>query len=193
MSIFETVKQLDLITVAEQYGLSSRSGMVCCIFHEDRTPSLKLYGDHFYCFGCGAHGDVTDLTAKLFGLSPLEAAQKLAADFGLSETSEKPSIIQRIRVETEREKEQKTFRALSDYCAYLRKNKELYAPKSPDEELHPLFVESMTELDKFEYFTEIFISGTAEDRKEFLTEGGDIIAAITRKLSRGVEQACSIA
>lgn len=40
-----------------------------CLFHEDRNPSMKLYDDHFYCFGCGKHGDVTDMVGELFGLS----------------------------------------------------------------------------------------------------------------------------
>lgn len=52
---------------AEHYGLKiGRSDMVCCPFHNDRTPSMKLNEDYFYCFGCGAHGDVIDLTAQLF-------------------------------------------------------------------------------------------------------------------------------
>ena len=43
---------------------------------------MKLYGDHFHCFGCGAHGDVIDLTAGLLGCSKAEAARRLEADFG---------------------------------------------------------------------------------------------------------------
>ena len=41
-----------------------RGGMVCCPFHADRTPSMKLNEDYFYCFGCGVHGDVIDLAEK---------------------------------------------------------------------------------------------------------------------------------
>lgn len=40
----------------------------------------------FHCFGCGADGDVIDFAAKLFQLSLLQAAEKLAIDFGLSAT-----------------------------------------------------------------------------------------------------------
>lgn len=46
-------------------------------------PSMKLNKDYFYCFGCGAHGDVIEFTARLFGLGSYEAAKKLAHDFGL--------------------------------------------------------------------------------------------------------------
>ena len=69
------------------YGLRpNHHGMVRCPFHDDRHPSLKLNEDYFYCFGCGATGDVIDLTARLFELSPYEAAKKLAADFGIDPT-----------------------------------------------------------------------------------------------------------
>jgi len=92
MTIFEAVK----VTVtprmaAESYGVTvSRNGMVCCPFHEDHHPSMKLYDVHYHCFGCQETGDVIAFTAKLFGIPPLEAAKKLAADFGLREA--KPSI-----------------------------------------------------------------------------------------------------
>ena len=69
------------VEAAKRYG-SVKRGFVRCPFHADRTPSLKLYGDHFHCFGCGAHGDVIDLTAALLGCSKSEAAKRLEADFG---------------------------------------------------------------------------------------------------------------
>lgn len=65
------------------YGVNiRRNGMACCIFHEDKTPSMKLNDDYFHCFGCGASGDVIDFAAQLFGISKYDAAQKLRADFG---------------------------------------------------------------------------------------------------------------
>ena len=69
------------IEAAQRYG-TVKHGFMCCPFHADRVPSLKLYGDHYHCFGCGAHGDVIDLTAGLLGCSKGEAARRLEADFG---------------------------------------------------------------------------------------------------------------
>lgn len=66
---------------ARRYG-TVRRGFMRCPFHADRVPSLKLYDDHFHCFGCGAHGDVVDLTAGLLGCSKAEAARRLLEDFG---------------------------------------------------------------------------------------------------------------
>ena len=71
------------IEAAKRYS-SVKHGFMRCPFHADRTPSLKLYSDHFHCFGCGAHGDVIDLTAGLLGCSKAEAARRLEADFGYS-------------------------------------------------------------------------------------------------------------
>ena len=55
MSIFETVKAaVTPKQAAEAYGIRvQRNGMCRCPFHDDRTPSMKLYEDHYHCFGCG--------------------------------------------------------------------------------------------------------------------------------------------
>ena len=85
MTWFELIKQVVRVPeAAAYYGLHvSRNGMACCPFHDDRHPSMKLNERYFYCFGCGATGDVIDLVAKLFGLSSYEAAKELAHDFGI--------------------------------------------------------------------------------------------------------------
>ncbi|MBR2562100.1 MAG: hypothetical protein IKE31_08135 [Eubacterium sp.] len=84
-NIFFIVKQsVTPWQAASFYGLKpDRNGMCRCPFHDDHTPSLKLYNDHYYCFGCGASGDVIDLTGKLLGLSPKETADRLCQDFGI--------------------------------------------------------------------------------------------------------------
>ena len=84
-NIFEAVREaVPIPLAAESYGLTANhAGMACCPFHDDHTPSLRLNEDYFYCFGCGAGGDVVSLTARLFDLGPYEAASKLAADFGV--------------------------------------------------------------------------------------------------------------
>ena len=85
MNLFETVKSAVTVKqAAEYYGCKvNRGDMICCPFHDDRHPSMKLNRDYFYCFGCGATGDVIDFVARLFGLSSYVAAKKLAYDFGI--------------------------------------------------------------------------------------------------------------
>ena len=56
--------------------------MACCPFHNDRTPSMKV-DSRYYCFGCGASGDVIDFAASLHGLGKRDAAVRLAEDFSI--------------------------------------------------------------------------------------------------------------
>ena len=121
INLFDTVKAaVTPRMAAERYGLPIRQGsMICCLFHADRTPSMKLNEDYFYCFGCGATGDVIDLAARLFGLSGYDAAKKLAADFGITE--QKPSILARLqRGASQAETERQSFRVLQDYLRILQ-------------------------------------------------------------------------
>ena len=50
MNLYEQIKnQLTPKHVTERYGTSIHRGdMICCPFHDDKTPSMKLYDDHFY-------------------------------------------------------------------------------------------------------------------------------------------------
>ena len=82
MNIFQTVKEnVTARQAAEQYGLKvNKNGMVCCPFHDDGHPSMKV-DKGFCCFACGTKGDVITFVADFFHLAPLEAAKKLAEDF----------------------------------------------------------------------------------------------------------------
>jgi len=57
---------------------------ICCPIpgHDDTTPSMVLHldTDRYYCFGCGAHGDVIQWIRDLHGVSTVEAARILDAD-----------------------------------------------------------------------------------------------------------------
>lgn len=88
-SIFDLVKQsVSLRQAASFYGIHlSRNGKAICPFHPDHHPSLQLYDDHYHCYSCGAHGDVVSLVMDLFHLTPIEAAEKLSEDFGVSRTA----------------------------------------------------------------------------------------------------------
>lgn len=78
-NIFREVKsRVNMAEAARLYGVNiRRGGLINCIFHNDRHPSMKLYGDHYHCFACGAHGDVIAFTAQLYGLSPIDPRESL--------------------------------------------------------------------------------------------------------------------
>ena len=134
-TIFNLVK--DNITVpqaAERYGLhTTRSGLACCPFHDDRIPSMKLNAEYYYCFGCQAAGDVIDLTSQLFGLSPYEAALKLAEDFGLDPDPPETNVLP-LPIGPERNEPDigRCAGVLIDYELFLKKRIEAYAPKDPE-------------------------------------------------------------
>lgn len=85
MNLFQQVKEyITMEQVARYCGLHiPRKGNVCCPFHDDHHPSLTLYQQNYHCWGCGAHGDAIDFTARHFQISQLQAAQKLIAAFQL--------------------------------------------------------------------------------------------------------------
>lgn len=87
MEIFTSIKELvSARQAAEFYGIKvNRNGMACCPFHDDHTPSMKA-DENYYCFGCGARGDAIDFTARLFGLSQIDAAKRLIEDMRLPVT-----------------------------------------------------------------------------------------------------------
>ena len=162
MTIFEAVKaNVTPRMAAERYGLQvSRNGMVRCPFHDDTNPSMKLYDDHYHCFGCQATGDSIHLTAKLFGVSDREAAKKLAEDFGVKK--EKESMLAKLgRFQEQAEQERLCFRVLRDYLHLLEEWRTTYAPKTPDEELDDRFVESLLMVDCIEYLLDTLKIGRA--------------------------------
>ena len=142
MTIFEAVKaNVTPRMAAERYGLRvSRSGMVRCLFHDDATPSMKLYDDHYHCFGCQATGDVIHMTARIFGITDQEAANKLAEDFGIRQ--EKKSVLAKLsRFQEQAEQERLCFRVLRDYLHLLEEWRTKFVPKTPEKVLDDRFVE----------------------------------------------------
>ena len=70
---------------AELYGLKfDRRGLkAVCPWHNDHKPSLSFKGSRCKCFSCNNGGDAVDITAQIFGITPLEAAKRLQGDFGV--------------------------------------------------------------------------------------------------------------
>ena len=171
MNLFETVKAaVTPRMAAERYGLPiQQGGMVCCPFHADRTPSMKLNEDYFYCFGCGASGDVIDLAARLFSLSGYDAVKKLAADFGIS--GEKPSVLAKLkRGKTQAEAERHCFRVLRDYFGILQDWKEHCAPQSPEDPIDPRYAEACHMLERIGNMLDILACGTPKERAEVVAD-----------------------
>ena len=146
--------------LAELYGLRpDRRGMVCCPFHGDKHPSMKV-DTRFHCFACGADGDVIDFAARLHGLSKWDAARRIAGEVNLSVSLCSTAPLQRgafgkeakpcgtpclpfVGEVASRRDDGEVLSPLQQYLAQIRQNKTQYAPKDPTEPLHPKFCEAV--------------------------------------------------
>jgi hypothetical protein len=63
--------------LADLIGERLVNGKICCQFHDDTTPSMHIYADHFHCFSCGAHGSSIDWLMMFEGLSYAEAVDTI--------------------------------------------------------------------------------------------------------------------
>ena len=187
-SVFEVVKQsVTVREAAELYGIAvGRSGMACCPFHDDRHPSMKVDA-RFHCFGCGADGDVIDFTARLYDLSPKEAAEKLAQDFGLSYDNKAPPrrsyVRQKSEAQVRKEKREHGWRVLTDYYHLLRKWEADYSPKMPDEDPHPRFLEAIQKKDYMGYLLDTFLDNSTEEQDQWIAEHTAEISAIEGRVN----------
>lgn len=78
----------DIESVVSSYVNLKRAGrnlVGLCPFHNEKSPSMVVYNDtqSFYCFGCGAGGDVITFIKKIENLDYIEAVRLLAARAGL--------------------------------------------------------------------------------------------------------------
>ena len=187
-NLFEVVKQsVTVREAAEMYGIAvGRGGMACCPFHDDRHPSLKLNEDYFYCFGCGATGDAIDFTARLYDLSPKEAAEKLAQDFGLAYDSKAPvrrnHVRQKSEAQARKENREHAWRVLADYYHLLRKWETDYSPRTPDEDPHPRFLEAVQKKEYMGYLLDTFLDSSTEEQDQWIAEHTTELSAIERRV-----------
>ena len=174
-NLFEIVKRnITTRQAAEAYGFRpNRSSMICCPFHADRNPSMKV-DFRFHCFGCGADGDAIDFTAKMFQLSLRQAAEKLAADFGLSATENFPR--QHLKIVEYKD----PIQILYECRAILADWRIRFVPKLSEEELHPCFVASLHYTDYIQYLIE---------NRYFLTEHRKEVQQIAQRIRKMLSQA----
>ena len=79
----------DIVELISSYLPLKRQGRLhkaLCPFHNEKTASFTVYADtqSFYCFGCGAGGDVITFVMKQDNLEYLEAVRLLAARAGMA-------------------------------------------------------------------------------------------------------------
>ena len=147
----------------DRYGIKVERGFALCPFHNDNSPSCKIYPGNrgFHCFSCGTGGDVLDFAQGYFNLAKAEAIRKLNADFALGlpldgydrEAAEKQFREQRRKQEQKRRKQQEVterYWALFDTLEGIEMVLSAFRPVSPDIAPSPIFLKALNEHDHIE-------------------------------------------
>ena len=168
--IFDTLKaRVTVQQAASHYGVRiGRNGMCRCPFHSDKTPSMKINETYYYCFGCHSTGDVIDFTARLFNLSPLDAARKLALDFGIDPNTPVSAAVALPRIrqeESQREREGHCASVLIEYERLLKNRQQRFAPVHPSDEWDGRFVSASHALPQVSYLIDCLYDADASMRR----------------------------
>ena len=165
----EIKSRVSMPEMMEQYGFRlNKAGFCKCPFHSERSASFKAYPGQrgYYCFGCGAHGSVIDFVMQYFGLTFQDAIAKINTDFSLGlpigerislrqrrdmEHRQRERQEERNREQRERERLEGEYWAAFDVWKKYDTNKREYAPKSPSEDFHPLYIEAIKNIDYASY------------------------------------------
>ena len=108
-----------------------------------------------------------DFAAKLFQLSLLQAAEKLAADFGLSATDNFQPLPCK-PVEKPLSPKEQFYKILCSYRALLADWRITYAPQNPEDPLHPCFVASLHYARRVQYLLDILLQGSSHEKQQLL-------------------------
>ncbi len=170
-NVFQDIKdRVDLRELVRYYGLDvNRGGFACCPFHNERTPSFKVYEDHFHCFGCGAHGDriSSDFGLKLFDREPA--------------TPFKPSLKQKNELNMWLFK---SIKIINEYIDILEKWEKLYSPRSPVDNVDERYLESLHNKGYAEMFLESLKHGDDDEKRELYYEQRDYVRKIKERLDK---------
>ncbi len=123
----ETIEQIreqsDIVRVVGEYVNLKQSGdnhFGLCPFHGEKTPSFSVNSSKqfFYCFGCGAGGNVFNFLMRIEGLGFAAAVHRLAGRVGIEIEAEQLSP-QRQQQREERERLQRIVQVAVDFYHHI--------------------------------------------------------------------------
>ena len=130
---------------------------------------MKINETYFYCFGCHCTGDVIGFTAKLFNLSPLDAARKLAADFAIDPNTPASAAVVPPRIrqeESQRDREDRCASVLIEYERLLKSRQQRFAPVHLSEEWDDRFISASHALPQVSYLIDCLYDADTSVRKD---------------------------
>jgi hypothetical protein len=111
-SLFEVIRErVPLLEAIRRYSgepVFQKRNLILCPIHGEKTASFNIKDNKFYCFGCGAKGDVVDFVRYFLRISPKEAVERIKADFGVdaqTKFNKRDYIKRKQREERERKRE----------------------------------------------------------------------------------------
>ena len=158
---------LTMPQVLDYYGIErNRANRIRCVLHNGQNFNCGIKDHYIHCFVCGQSADVIKFVQVYFDLDFQSAIIKLNDDFRLGLPigkkidrrtqleMNKAAFERKRKIEAEnkhREQIESACWAAFDEWKRLDDNKRNYAPKTPTEPLHPLFVEALKNIDGAEY------------------------------------------
>ena len=162
----EIKSRLKMPEVLRYYGFDIKRGRIPCPIHSGSDRNCGVKDEYIHCFVCGATVDVVGFEMQYFNLDFMKAISKLNDDFRLglpigkkidrrTQLEMNKSAFERKRKaeqqQKERQKIEDDYWSAFDEWKRLDDNRRNYAPKSPTEPLHPLFVEALKNIAGAEY------------------------------------------
>ena len=102
----ERVKSsVNMVQLAEYYGFKvNRSGYICCPFHNDKHPSMRVFSgylskDGYICRACGAGGTIFNFVMEYEGICFEDAVRKIGALFSIPISSKEKDCNPEIKIE----------------------------------------------------------------------------------------------
>lgn len=187
MDIFEKVKKnVTINSLISHFNLKvNKQNFMICPFHNENTPSLRVYENSFYCFGCNKAGTVIDFVKYYLDMDVLQATKYLAKVFNIC-TDEKLSIRERYAQDlTKRKISDKVFEqwvkntwdTILTYYRILHHNSFNYDLGND------LYVEAIHNLTKLDYY----IDWLREDPLEFYKLNRKWVKNIDRRVHSLIE------
>ena len=162
----EIKSRLKMPEVLRHYGFDIKRGRIPCPIHHGDGRNCGVKDEYIHCFVCGATVDVVGFEMQYFNLDFPKAISKLNDDFRLGLPignkidrrtqleMNKAAFERKRKIEEEKkriEQIENDYWTAFDEWKRLDDNKRNYAPKTPSEPLHPLFVEALKNIAGAEY------------------------------------------
>ena len=185
--IYQQIKErITMADVLEHYGLEVKKGFAPCPFHSEKTSSLKVYSDNFYCYGCGTAGDLIKFVALLLNVENHEAVRIINDEFslglGIDGTTDSSAAKEYARKKKEQEElkafYERTSNTLNSYYHFL------YQQRQHPDDKNPLFFLSLRDLDRVEYLIQCLTENPAKFKNTYMKE----VLKIERVLNKARSQ-----